>query len=167
MTTSRKTLLGLGALLAITLATAGALNRAGMCLSERRWLSDEEYLDRATRNSFDYWQKRAVAPVSNPNNLDIAVPNEYTKILQYKSVREFRAAHPDCCVIGGYFELTRGLEDREAVSFLGTLFGYGGKIVNVSYNTSATFKSGVKQIRVVNQVPMTNCGVEWLTTSAD
>jgi hypothetical protein len=139
---------------------ATALNRAGMCISEQRWLKDSEYLSIAQKYAFDYMLSSALYDEKNKSEVN-EVPSRWYKMLQYVAVDDFVSDHPNCCAISGFLPGDRTMPDGETVDFTESLLGYAGKMVVVSYMAEIKIEGKMVNKSVGLEVPMTTCGVPW------
>lgn len=97
-----------------------SLNYSGMCISQMRWLSDEERF----RLVIEQVINRDVIPIMSENH-----KTKHVKQIKYESIDDLLEQNPDCCKIN-----PDGGSDLATPSFVDRIIGFNlGKLVGVDY----------------------------------
>jgi hypothetical protein len=106
------------------LVMIGTLNYSGMCMSEGRWLSDEERIKLEIERIVG--RKKEYISELHKNNDGYSYGGHHD-VIPYKSVEEFKKINPDCCSI-------RKKPTQSFAEFFGRMLGAdSGKMVVVNY----------------------------------
>ena len=144
---------GLAAIALLFAACCGSLvlSYNGYCFSQRRFLSEQEYVDAAIRETIRY--HGFVQRISEPGQLRL-VPR---RIVPYRSLQEFRTGNPDCCKL-----LPPDTRTLPSPSFCERLFGYAATIAVLTYAVRYFDDNGDIQNDVdTHFYAVTNCGRVW------
>lgn len=122
----KRSLLAALAVLPLLVALKASLNVAGFCHAERRFLSEEEIINRVIDDVFASYP---------PSYYELASPVRTP--IEYQSRDEFLRANPDCCVIvpSAYGDAS---ESDFQVPFEFSLFGTNAALVRVIYRVERT-----------------------------
>lgn len=141
-------------ILAVCVATIGILSfsYSGLCVSQGRYLSDQEYFDAAISEIIQ--RPSAQLRTSGP----AGVTFRSVDVVRYESAATFRRDNPHCCEI-----VPHNVGDQGPyVSFSERIFGKAAAIVSVRYALNYVDESGDRK-GIVNaeRYAVTNCGRAW------
>ncbi len=127
-----------------------SLNYSGFCISQGRYLSDEEKI----RIVIISGNSQDTIPVEIEKEGHKHWQENYKQI-KYKDVNEFFDKNPDCCKVNG-----GGPYDLGAPSFFDRITGYdSGDVVTINARANYIDENGNKQsIMLKSDSVLTNCG---------
>jgi hypothetical protein len=133
--------------LIVVLGIVPALSYNGFCFGEKRFLSDDEFIDVAVATINRV--RTHTLKIRHPRAIEI----KPVEVINYGSVAEFRKLNPDCCAI-----IPHNTE-VEYVSFWDQIFGRAAKSVKLRYTLNYLDDNGTPQ-SVSNDAKVTigNCG---------
>lgn len=137
----------------IALAFAYAFaSYGGYCISERRFLSDQEFFEAAVTRIIE--RPTAQLVLSKPSSTTFKSVN----VIKYENPESFHEKNPDCCRVVGHNIGDEG----PYTSFSQRVFGYAAKIVSITYQIKYIDESGAeKSVSKTEQFAVTNCGRAW------
>jgi len=125
---------------------------SGLCVTEGRYLSDQEYFDAAISEIIQ--RPSAQLRTSGP----AGVTFRSVDVVRYESAATFRRDNPHCCEI-----VPHNVGDQGPyVSFSERILGKAAAIVSVSYALDYVDQSGDrKSVMNAERYAVTNCGRAW------
>lgn len=120
------------------------LNYSGFCISQGRWLSDEELI------------KLQIADVNRRADVQDSQHLPNVPRIPYNSAEELMEKNPDCCKLGARSG-PDGIFPR--LSFLDRILGADREVVWLQYKDYYHDKDGVLKFSIATwNAPITNCG---------
>ncbi len=137
-------------ILVLSLIFISYINTLGVCLTEVRWLTDEEKI----RVVFDRINRMEKTSINYPlkSNHWLEVERE-----PYASYEDFKNKNPDCCLVGEKVITKEGV--IESNSFLNSMFGRFGGYVSISYIERFRIGSRLENQKLSKYYSVSNCGV--------
>ncbi len=126
----------------VGLALIPTLNYSGFCLSQGRFLTDQEIIE---IGASDYLQRYL------PLNYEQFVPSD--RPVAFSSLEDFMSKHPDCCSV------TRAGRHDVEPSFFHRIMGHFAGFTRIEYEFDEPEPNGPEK-RVV-WVAVSNCGEPW------
>jgi hypothetical protein len=141
-------------LTACVAATIGILSfsYSGLCVSQGRFLSDQEYFDAAISGII----QRPSAQLRMSGTAGVTFRS--VEVVRYESAATFRRDNPHCCEI-----VPHNVGDQGPyVSISERIFGKAAAIVSVSYALNYVDEGGDrKSVMNAERYAVTNCGRAW------
>jgi hypothetical protein len=128
------------------------LSYRGFCFSERRFLSEQEYIDAWVDRLIG--SKRHTLRVSRPGSVEL----RSVDVIPYQDRSDFYRRNPGCCqtlsrVVG---------DDLPPLGFLDKLCGTAARIVSATYTVNHIDTDGLTKNTTATALTwITNCGRPW------
>lgn len=130
-------------LVGLAVPVISGLNYSGLCISEGRYLTEQELIDIGIREEF-----RSYPPRTYPGLLP-----KVTKPIQYASFDDFIARNPNCC------SLTRTAREDFSPAFFHRILGHFAGFVRMEYRVEEDVPDVPEMY--VSHIAITNCGIPW------
>lgn len=143
------------------IAYLATLSYSGYCFSERRYLSDQERIERAVT----FVLASMTPPVAR---YDISPVDKRRKTFQegtrdyvpYRSVHEFFELNPNCCVVVDRFTYRGG--ETYIPNFWNRLTGAVSAVISMKYQVRYRDKDGAVHVEYAEAAPaISSCGHVW------
>ncbi|HNE26465.1 MAG TPA: hypothetical protein PLH12_04925 [Pseudomonadales bacterium] len=140
-----------------------AMNYAGYCHAEGRFLSDQEKIYSAVKYVMPHSYPRTIKRQRNISINGVIGKSDYLyenkKPIKYKDEQDFLALNPDCCTlsmkIGEIGEIERPAIIDRVTGYFSTYVTVRFKIRFLDENNKESFGEGSSSVSV------TNCGKSW------
>jgi len=127
----------------LVLGVAPALSYNGFCFSQKRFLSDTEFIDAAIAEIIRLRTHNVIAGGGLKS----------VNVIRYENIAEFRRLNPDCCTI------VRHNSEVKYVEFDDQVFGRAAKSVSLTYALNHLDEyEHRKSARSTAEVVIGNCG---------
>jgi hypothetical protein len=144
---------GLAAIALLFAACCGSLvlSYNGYCFNQRRFLSEQEYIDAAVKEAIRH--SSFVQTIIEPGRFRLVSRS----IIPFRSGREFRTENPDCCKL-----LPPDIRTNPSPTLWDRLFGYAATIAVLTYAVKYFDDNGALQNGIATRYyAVTNCGRVW------
>ncbi len=140
-----------GVVLLVALVFRPALNVAGYCWDEGRFLSEEEIISRVIQNTYDYYP---------PRNYGSSSGDIVKKPIMYKSLNHFILENKNCCRVVS--QMDNGLK----LTLFDRVFGRSAALVEIKFRVEAEAEhagasTGMSSGVALGYGAVTNCGRVW------